>query len=257
LYRLTDTSSSESRSGDTRIARLCQNVKRFPDSCRKVSTARYFAGYSQAVDDEETDSLPRRQVTVDQVVAWNIAWYRRAAGLTQEQLGERLGGWSKVAVSAAERSVAESRDRRRFDAQTLTELSIALGIPILALFLPPEDDGVGEHYVFRVSDGGADASMTDLMQVVLPDTGDRTTVLDKYRHRLQAAVTYYMDPGFGEQVARFMREATDDELRADRAARLRQRQAEAEAMAAEFADIAEALEEMGESSADEETEGRQ
>ena len=194
---------------------------------------------------------------MDQVVAWNIAWYRRAAGLTQEQLGERLGGWSKVAVSAAERSIAESRDRRRFDAQTLTELSIALGIPILALFLPPEDDGVSEYFVFRVGGDDEDVTMTELMQAVLPDTGDRTVVLDAYRKRFQAAVTYYADPAFGEQVARFMREATDGELRADRAARLRQRQAELEGVAAEIADIASALEEMGESSADEETEGRQ
>ena len=216
---------------------------------------RYFAGYSQAVDDEETDSLLRRQVTVDQVVAWNIAWYRRAAGLTQEQLGERLGGWSKVAVSAAERSVAESRDRRRFDAQTLTELSIALGIPILALFLPPEDDGISEHYVFDA--GGSECNMTELMRAVVPDTGDDTLVMDAYRKRLQGAVTHYADPEYGKQVARFLRDATDDELRADRAARLRQRQAELEGVAAEIADIASALEEMGESSADEETEGRQ
>ena len=197
-----------------------------------------------------------RRISINQVVAWNMAYFRRIADITQEGLGELIGGRPKTAVSADERSW-DGKRTREFDAHSITLIAEALGVPIIALFLPPEDDGVGEHYVFRVSDGGADASMTDLMQVVLPDTGDRTTVLDKYRHRLQAAVTYYMDPGFGEQVARFMREATDDELRADRAARLRQRQAEAEAMAAEFADIAEALEEMGESSADEETEGRQ
>lgn len=208
-----------------------------------MSTTRYFAGYSQAVDHEETDSLPRRQVTVDQVVAWNIAWYRRAAGLTQEQLGELLGGWSKVAVSAAERSVSDSRDRRRFDAHTIVLIAEALGVPIVALFLPPDDDGIKEQYVYDAGTGRG--SMTDLMRDVLPNTGDRTPVMDAYRKRFQAAVTYYADPEFGEQVARFLRDATDDELRADRAARLRQRQAEAEAMAAEFADIAEALEESG------------
>jgi transcriptional regulator with XRE-family HTH domain len=180
----------------------------------------YFAGYSRAVDDEETDSLPRRQVTVDQVVAWNIAWYRRAAGLTQEQLGARIG-WSKIAVSAAERSVAESRDRRRFDAQTLTEFSIALGVPIVALFLPPEDDAIREHFVFRVGDNDEDDTMTDLMRAVVPDTGYDTPVMAAYRKRFQAALTFYADPDFAAQAGRFLRDATPPELRADRAAQIR------------------------------------
>ena len=35
--------------------------------------------------------LPRRLVTVNQIVALNIAWLRRQAGLTQEELGDLLG----------------------------------------------------------------------------------------------------------------------------------------------------------------------
>ncbi len=193
-------------------------------------------------DSDTYEGLPGEHVTVDQLVAFNIRHWRRAAGMTQEELGERIG-WSAANVSAAERSADGDRERRRFNAQTIASAAIALGVPILALFLPPPDDGIRQRYLFHQREQDADClSMTDLMQAVLPDTGDHTAVLDKYRHRFQAAVTYYMDPGFGGQVARFMREATDDELRADRAARLRQRQAEAEAMAAEFADIAEALE---------------
>jgi len=167
-----------------------------------------------------------------------MAYFRRAAGITQDELGRLVGGRPKSAISADERSW-DGKRTREFDAHTITLLAAALGVPILALFLPPEDDGICEHYVF--TDDG-DGTMTDLMRAVVPDTGYDTPVMDAYRKRFQAAVTYYADPEFGEQVARFLRDATDDELRADRAARLRQRQAEAEAMAAEFAGIADALE---------------
>jgi len=180
-----------------------------------------------------------RRISINQVVAWNMAYFRRIADITQEGLGELIGGRPKTAVSADERSW-DGKRTREFDAHSITLIAEALGVPIIALFLPPEDDGLSEQYVYDAGTG--QGFMTDLMQAVLPNTGDRTPVMDAYRKRFQNAVTYYADPTFGEQVARFLRDATDDELRADRASRIRQRQADLEGVAAELGEIAEALE---------------
>ena len=98
------------------------------------------------VEQAETD-LEVRHVTIDQIVAMNMRYWRRAAGMTQEDLGFRLG-WSAANVSAAERSAEEGRDRRRFDADTLTALSLVIGVPLHAFFFPPGDDGDGKRYVF-------------------------------------------------------------------------------------------------------------
>src|ERR1700690_800863 len=97
--------------------------------------------------DSRPGGPPAEQVTVDQLVALNIRHWRNAAGLTQADLGGRLG-WSAANVSAAERSADPARDPRRFDAQTLTEIALALGVPLAALFLPPGDDGERACYLF-------------------------------------------------------------------------------------------------------------
>jgi hypothetical protein len=46
--------------------------------------------------------LSERKITANQVVGYNMAYYRWAAGLTQEELGSRLGGsrWQSVLPSA-------------------------------------------------------------------------------------------------------------------------------------------------------------
>lgn len=75
--------------------------------------------------------------TPNQVVAWNMARYRKAAGLSQAELGKRLGGWSAVSVSAAERSW-DGKRIRKFDADELIAVASALGVPVFALFLPPD-----------------------------------------------------------------------------------------------------------------------
>ena len=90
------------------------------------------------------DELPCEFKTVDQIVAWNIAWYRKAAGLTQERLGELLGGRSERNISADERSW-DGGHTREFKAQDIAALSAAFGIPIGAFFLPPADDGINVH----------------------------------------------------------------------------------------------------------------
>ena len=65
-----------------------------------------------ALPQGERADLPVRRVTVNSIVALNLAYFRKAAGLTQEELGERIG-WGKSVVSTAERS---------WDAKRVTEL---------------------------------------------------------------------------------------------------------------------------------------
>src|SRR5580692_10112778 len=129
--------------------------------------------------------------------------FRRAADLTQDELGKRLG-WSAANVSAAERSASDTRDRRRFDAQTLAEIADALGIPLIALFLPPEDDGYGHRYMLRLGDDGEPRGMRDLQRVIMPDWEDRSPAMESYRARLRSAVAYYLGQPWDAAVARWL-----------------------------------------------------
>lgn len=169
--------------------------------------------------DSEPASLPVEQVTPDQVVAFNIRYWRKAAGLTQAGLGQKLG-WSDANVSAAERSVSEGRDRRRFDAQTLIELAVALGVPVAALLLPPDDDGERARYVFTAC--GEQHDMGDLMELaVMPDSPSDAPVMEAYRRRLRVTVGRYLDEGWETEVGSWLRDIEPAELRAERAERLR------------------------------------
>ena len=152
--------------------------------------------------DAAPGGIPDEPVTADQVVAGNIRHWRKAAGLTQEELGQRLG-WSAANVSAAERSADGGKDRRRFDAQTLAELSLALGVPLAALFLPPPDEG--ERVAYRLAAGGRTWSMNDLMQfVVMPDPAWDSPVLEAYRDRYRdAAVRVVTGPAWAGLVDRW------------------------------------------------------
>lgn len=176
---------------------------------------------------EDEQPPPAVTLAMDQVVAINVRYWRKAAGLTQAQLGERLG-WSAAVVSAAERSVAENRDRRRFDAQELTELCIALGVPLSALFLPPPGDGEEASYQFTA--GGRQYSMDELMeQVTMPDTVTDTVVMEDYRERFFRAGMHAADNP--RQIALVIRWTSGVALRAQWAADLRQQSADLEAAA--------------------------
>lgn len=176
-------------------------------------------------------------VEANQIVAYNLSYYRRKAGLTQEELGERIG-WSKVVVSSAERSWHSNRPRQ-FTANDLVALSDALGIPLQAFLLPPPDDGHGSTYLLT-QDGG-DLSMADLMQAVVTDPGQDTPVLDAYRTRYVAATRRYGGTDFGDQVAEAMREATDLEMLIDRRDMLANRQADLANFHSEMGQIVEAI----------------
>lgn len=169
--------------------------------------------------DSEPDTLPVKQVTIDQLVALNIRRWRRAAAMTQQELGDKLG-WSAANVSAAERSSDPSRDARRFDAQTLTELSLALSVPLIAFFFPPEDDGQRARYVFTAD--GREHGMSDLMALaVMTDSEDDQPVMEAYRRGFTAAVGRYLDEEWQQEVGAWLRPIEEKELRAERAERMR------------------------------------
>lgn len=185
------------------------------------------------------ETLPAEDITIDQVVAWNMRHWRRALYITQEQLGEMIG-WSAANVSAAERSVEEYRDRRRFDAQTIASIAWALGVPVSALFLPPEDDGQGKRYRWHA--GAAPADMATLMGIAMHDNDHDTAAMELYRDRFRGAVCAYLEEKWAAQVGQWFAPLDDKDARAEQAARFRSRQAALLAMAAEQGTLAEWLE---------------
>lgn len=170
----------------------------------------------------------------------NIRRWRTAAGITQEGLGAALG-WSAASVSAAERSADPARDRRRFDAQVLADLAGALDVPLMALFLPPPDDGTGARYVITTS-AGREMGMSEWMDdAVMHDNGGKTPAREAWDEGFRAAMFRYLDPAWAADVARWMA-ADSPGKRADQAARLRAQAASVAAAAAEFASLADAIE---------------
>jgi transcriptional regulator with XRE-family HTH domain len=137
-------------------------------------------------DQGASEDLPERHVTVNRLIALNMARFRKAAGMTQEQLGERLG-WSNVAVSAAERSW-DGKRLRQFDADTIIAIAMAIGIPVIALFLPPEDAGVAVRYTLELPGDTGAREMADLVShVLLPANRDGSPAMREYARRLVAA----------------------------------------------------------------------
>ncbi len=190
---------------------------------------------------EDYDALPAEGITIDQVVAWNMRHWRQARYMTQEQLGDPLG-WSAANVSAIERSAEGNRDRRRFDAQAIAGIAHALHIPIAALFLPPEDDGIGKRYQWHTGNL-VPRSMADLMRLVLHyNDEEESAVMDEYADRFRAAVTAYLEEKWAEEVAGWFAPMDDAAARAEQASRFRSRQAALLTMAAEQAALAEFLE---------------
>ncbi|MFF9084393.1 helix-turn-helix domain-containing protein [Streptomyces rubiginosohelvolus] len=156
---------------------------------------------SDASPPPAASDLPEVDITMNQVVAYNIAYFRKARGLTQEELGKRLEAitgkaWSKATMSAVERSWGGPRIRS-FDADELTAFSQALGYPVNALLLPPEEDGGSVQYRFNnVGEGGwarhprPYGTGEGLMgQLFISEYGD---YLDEvYVERLQTAFDFY------------------------------------------------------------------
>jgi transcriptional regulator with XRE-family HTH domain len=185
--------------------------------------------------DTETTGPPR-EITVNQAVAWNVAWLRRNAGLTQEQLGELIG-WTSAQVSEAERSWA-GRRVREFDAQALAAIAAGFGVPLSALFLPPEDEGV---YSFR--DGtGKERGMRDMMRLAIPDNDEETPAMNAYRKRWNEAARRYFadDPGWMRLAARWVGNIAD--RRREISGRLRAHRDALLGAAAEYDELADEIE---------------
>ena len=155
----------------------------------------------ESENDTEADAPPRL-ITVNQIVAWNIAWFRHEAGLTQAELAARLG-WPQNKVSEAERSWSGKRTRE-FDAHTIVALSLAFRIPVNAFFLPPLDDGTDVTYLIRPP-GQPDLDMENLIYASLPASGpgsdDDDRILIAYRDRLVNAVGRYAGGDWASEVA--------------------------------------------------------
>ncbi|MHB1431399.1 MAG: helix-turn-helix domain-containing protein [Streptosporangiaceae bacterium] len=159
------------------------------------------------------DSLPGRFVTINQVVAWNLAFWRKAADLTQEELGERLD-WSKVVVSAAERSWDGVRVRQ-FSADDLVNIADALGLPVAALLLPPTDDGNEVRYLFHLRERGDQTHvMYNLLTLVVSEppqpSEDDDPVDVLYRERYVAAHNFYL-ADMQADVVRYLEDLTTEE----------------------------------------------
>lgn len=178
--------------------------------------------------------------TVNQIVAWNIAWFRKAAGLTQEELGELMGR-SKRNISADERSWDGERTRE-FDAHTLISLSLALRVPLNAFFLPPLDDGSGTQYLFRPLGADEDLGMSDLMGAIVYGTdNDDSDAMEAYRNRFVSAAGQYLEEGWQEIVAGWLLPLVGPEDLAEGAYRLRAKQEQDLASAAWAGKMADAL----------------
>lgn len=200
----------------------------------KIWTYPDSAGTITDVDDTgRTES--GHEVTVNQVVAWNLARVRRDAGLTQQQLAGKIG-WTAASVSEAERSW-DGKRTREFDARALAAIAVALGVPLSALFLPPE--GAGD-LSFR--DGaGQEHGMRDLMRVAIPDNDDETPVMGAYRKRWNAAGERYFgdDPDWMRLAARWVGDIAG--RRQEISARLRARRNDLLDCAAEYGHLADEI----------------
>jgi hypothetical protein len=118
-----------------RLPKILANVE-FAWYCQLVTVADPSAGGRAG--------LPERHVSMSQLVAYNMAFFRKAAGVGQQDFGQ-LVGWSAASVSAAERSW-DSKRVKKFDADEITQIAAVLGLPVTAMFLPPEDHGTAVHY---------------------------------------------------------------------------------------------------------------
>lgn len=165
------------------------------------------------------DELPVRLVTMNQLVAYNLSYWRRRLRMTQEELGTLLEvrtgrPWSKATVSSAERSW-DGKRIRQFDADEILALSTVLGVPIAGLFLPPTDDGSSTkyhvhsgsmHFLSEYHDVGG------LLSIILPDVADgEDGNLGHYRERLESAIDFHYGEGTFVDLNRYSMEVDSPE----------------------------------------------
>ncbi|MGH3303817.1 MAG: hypothetical protein ACRDOK_19490 [Streptosporangiaceae bacterium] len=131
------------------------------------------------------NGLPKRRVTFNMLVGYNVTFFRRVLAETQAEFGAAMGGWSPASVSAAERSW-EGRRVRKFDSDEIARIADHFGVPLLAMLLPPVDAGTAVDYVF---DFGSDtpAGLADLLRSLSPPWSQQESLaMTAYRERLMA-----------------------------------------------------------------------
>jgi transcriptional regulator with XRE-family HTH domain len=64
-----------------------------------------------------------------------MARLRKAAGMSQEEFGTKMGGWSAASVSAAERSVTGNRVKK-FDMDEAVRIAGIFGVAVEELLKP-------------------------------------------------------------------------------------------------------------------------
>jgi transcriptional regulator with XRE-family HTH domain len=138
--------------------------------------------------DALADGLPVRLVSVNDVVSMNLAHFRKAVGLSQQELANQIG-WLKQVVSTAERSW-EGRRKRNFTVSDLIDIASGLGIPFAALLLPPEDDGITVTYMVDGFHNGGEMPLRDLLPFVLGFIEGESPAMAEYRKRLIALGAY-------------------------------------------------------------------
>lgn len=106
------------------------------------------------------------ELTPNDVVSLNMAYYRQAAGLSQQQLADKLG-WLKSVVSTAERTWEGNR-KRNFTADDLAELAAFFRVPVGALFVAPPGVTVS---VQPSAVPGPESSVTDAYRKRLAEAG--------------------------------------------------------------------------------------
>lgn len=139
-----------------------------------------------------------RELTPNDIVSLNMAYYRQAAGLSQKQLADKLG-WIKAVVSTAERS-CDGKRTRNFTANDIAELAECFGIPVGALFIPPPEVHLSPPPLFDATDTGspvADAYRDRLAEAGL--SGTRSADADELARQAEA-FRKYRDEWRGELV---------------------------------------------------------
>lgn len=126
----------------------------------------------------------------------NLRFWRLAAGLTQDELGQ-LTGLRPANISDAERSKVHGR--RRFDASTIVMFATALGVPVTAFFLPPPDDGEHVRYVVATPDL-QEHDMAGLARAALLFPA-ASPAWPAWQARLSALWDKYLDAGRGFDLA--------------------------------------------------------
>lgn len=191
---------------------------------------------------DSPSAVPGHHLTANQLIGYNMARWRTAAGLTQAELGEMLGGWTHTAVSAAENSWKGKRVRK-FTGDDILNIATALRLPIAALFLPPEDDGAKVAYKFHAQEqGGSCEDMTVMFGLLIPDLMGDGPAEHAWQAALADAAGRYLDRERTTALAAYLDEMEPAERRHLDAGRFRAHRAALLALLGDVDQIAYAIE---------------